>query len=112
MNNGTPWMEEALKDLDTTLVQRNKAYKLDGEFSNFEFAAELAGVAPLDVIMAQTMIKLGRIKGQMKNGESGFDSMLDSYRDFAGYATIMFAYVLREFTELRVAENVGEDEEW
>lgn len=106
------WMEAALKDLDETLVQRNKAYKIDGEFSNFEFAASLAGLAPLDVIMSQTAIKLGRIKGQMRNGESSFDSMLDSYRDLAGYATIMFAYVLRELTELRTTENVTEGEEW
>ncbi len=98
------WMQRALDDLQATLVERNKGYKIDGEFSNFSFAADIAGIDTATVIMSQLAIKLGRIKGQMENGESTREGVLDSYRDLAGYSVILFAYMSKILDEL-VAEE-------
>ncbi|QIA28855.1 hypothetical protein [Streptomyces phage JXY1] len=60
---GKLFIETALMDLGVTLQQKNSDYKIDGEFSNFEYAAEIAGTDTLGAIMTQIGIKLGRLKG-------------------------------------------------
>lgn len=104
-------MEAALVELRSTLLDRNENYKIDGEFSNFEFAATIAGIDPLDVMMSQTAIKLGRIKGLWSKERVDNDALLDSYKDLAGYSVIMFAYALQHLYD-QAPENVSEDEEW
>lgn len=88
------YMEAALEELQSVLVERNRDYKIDGEFSNFEFAARVADLLPEDVMVSQLAIKLGRIKGLKAKGYVNQDALLDSYKDLAGYATILFAYSL------------------
>lgn len=88
------YMEAALAELQSVLVERNRDYKIDGEFSNFEFAARVADLLPEDVMISQLAIKLGRIKGLKVKGSVNQDALLDSYKDLAGYATILFAYSL------------------
>ena len=89
------FIEMALKDLGATLSAKNSDYKLDGEFSNFEFAAEAAGIPPSRVMMAQVGIKLGRIQGILSSTRPiQNESLMDSFKDLAGYAVILYAYEL------------------
>lgn len=90
------YMEAALVELQSVLVERNRDYKIDSEFSNFEFAGSISGVETVDVILSQLSIKLGRIKGLRGKAPSENNqlALLDSYKDLAGYATILFAYAL------------------
>jgi|SRR5437867_621487 len=92
------WIQGALDELKFTLASKNEDYKIEGEFSNFEFAAEIAGIEPLDAITSQLAIKLGRIKGlwASENGPQN-ESLVDSYKDLAGYAVILYAYVLSTY---------------
>lgn len=85
----------ALEDLGVTLGQKNSDYKIDGEFSNFEFAGQAAGIPPRRVMMAQVGIKLGRIQGILSSTRTiNNESLLDSFKDLAGYAVILYAYEL------------------
>lgn len=85
----------ALEDLGVTLGQKNSDYKIDGEFSNFEFAGQAAGIPPRRVMMAQVGIKLGRIQGILSSARTiNNESLLDSFKDLAGYAVILYAYEL------------------
>lgn len=88
------YIAEALADLGSTLQQKNSDYKIDGEFSNFEYAAELSGSDTLGVIMTQIGIKLGRLKGLPE--EVYNEPKLDTYKDLAGYAIILYAFSLKE----------------
>lgn len=88
------YIEAAIKELSKTLTSKNEDYRIgDGEFSNFEFAAHVTGSTAKAVILNQLAIKLGRIKGA---GEEGFnnESLMDSFKDLAGYAIILYAYEL------------------
>lgn len=87
------FIETALADLGITLEQKNSDYKIDGEFSNFEYAAEIAGTDTLGAIMTQIGIKLGRLKGLPE--EVYNESKLDTFKDLAGYAVILYAYAMK-----------------
>ncbi len=93
-------VERALEELKKVLVSKNKDYKIGGEFSNFEFAADVvgAGMQTEDVMLTQIGIKLGRILG-LRTSEDlvpNNESLQDSYMDLAGYAIILYAYASRE----------------
>lgn len=90
----TSYIAAALADLGYTLERKNSDYKIDGEFSNFEYAAELSGSDTLGVILTQIGIKLGRLKGLPE--EVYNEPKLDTYKDLAGYAVILYAYALKE----------------
>ena len=83
---------KAIADLNETLAHKNQDYRINGEFSNFEFAADNAGVEPDTVMLTQLFIKLGRLKGLNKNPNN--ETRLDTYKDLAGYAIILYAYAL------------------
>ena len=85
------YIEYAISDLHDTLKSKNADYRIDGEFSNFEFAAEVAGIETVDAIATQVGIKLGRIKGL---SDPNNEALLDSYKDLAGYAIILYAHAL------------------
>jgi hypothetical protein len=88
------WVQSALEDLSRTLAEKNHDYKIDGEFSNFEYAAELSGSDVLGVMMTQIGIKLGRLKGLPE--EVYNEPKIDTYKDLAGYAVILYAYVMSQ----------------
>lgn len=88
------YIELALKDLQETLASKNHDYKIDGEFSNFEYAAELSGSDVLGVMMTQIGIKLGRLKGLPE--EVYNEPRIDTYKDLAGYAVILYAYIISQ----------------
>ncbi len=88
------WIDAAIEDLRQTLSEKNHDYKIDGEFSNFEYAAELSGSDVLGVMMTQIGIKLGRLKGLPE--EVYNEPKIDTYKDLAGYAVILYAYVMSQ----------------
>jgi hypothetical protein len=90
------WIDAAIEDLRHTLSEKNHDYKIDGEFSNFEYAAELSGSDVLGVMMTQIGIKLGRLKGLPE--EVYNEPKIDTYKDLAGYAVILYAYVMSQYT--------------
>jgi hypothetical protein len=86
----------ALTNLSETLQKKNSDYRLGSEFSNFYFAADVAGISPTDVAMSQIGIKIGRIKGLAgkKDEDINYESLLDSYKDLAGYAVLLYGMML------------------
>ena len=98
MSNSDPnsWIDAAIEDLRQTLAAKNHDYKIDGEFSNFEYAAELSGSDVLGVMMTQIGIKLGRLKGLPE--EVYNEPKVDTYKDLAGYAVILYAYIMSQHT--------------
>lgn len=95
MQNPDSWIEAALEELRDTLASKNEDYRIGGEFSNFEFAADLVGgeLDPQTVMLTQIAIKLGRIKGLEADMNFSFESYADTIKDLAGYAVIMYAYL-------------------
>lgn len=83
--------ERALNSLKDLLVSKNEDYRIDGEFSNFEFAAKVAGVSVETVFLVQIGIKMGRLMGarRSKNNESYEDTIVD----LNGYTTLYNAYI-------------------
>jgi len=86
----------ALAVLGETLQRKNSDYKIDGEFSNFEFAAQVAETSTLDAILTQVGIKLGRLQGLRQQAWVSNESIQDTYKDLAGYAIILYAFSLKE----------------
>jgi hypothetical protein len=96
------YIEDAIIELERTLSSKNSDYRIDGEFSNFEQAAKTArqitGVqfTADEVIATQIGIKLGRLEGLPP--EPNNESRLDTLKDLAGYAIILYAYTLSQST--------------
>lgn len=90
-NIKTSAIERSLDEMCMILNSKNADYRIDGEFSNFEFAADIAGLNVVDVMLIQIGIKLGRLKGA--EGDYNNESAADTIRDLAGYAIILNAYI-------------------
>lgn len=88
------WIPAALDELSITLNEKNHDYKVNTEFSNFEFAAAISGVNPGDVMLTQIGIKLGRLKGLADGKNPKNEAVYDTIKDLAGYAVILYAYTM------------------
>lgn len=88
------WIGRALLELNEVLESKNADYKIDGEFSNFMYAADVVGggMSPDAVMLTQIGIKLGRLQGLPDDPRN--ESRLDTIKDLAGYAVILYAYFL------------------
>lgn len=86
-------IQESVALLGRTLKNKNEDYKVDTEFSNFEQAAEFAGISPFQVMLAQIGIKYTRVKGLQNFESTNYESLKDSLLDLAGYAIITHAYL-------------------
>lgn len=88
------WIGRALLELNEVLESKNADYKIDGEFSNFMYAADVVGggMSPDAVMLTQIGIKLGRLQGLPDDPRN--ESRLDTVKDLAGYAVILYAYSL------------------
>lgn len=85
----------ALAELEIVLSSKNEDYAPTGEFSNFEEAAKQVGkhMEVEDVMLAQIIIKLTRIRRLRESGAApNNESLEDSYKDLAGYAVLLYAY--------------------
>ena len=91
------YIEMALKDLGEVLSKKNSDYKVTGsEFSNFTYAADVAGITPREAMLTQIGIKLGRLKGLIQSSKDpNWESIEDTVKDLAGYAIILYAYHMR-----------------
>jgi hypothetical protein len=89
------WIELAIALLRDTLATKNDDYRIDGEFSNFEFAAGIAGIETYRSILNQLAIKIGRLKG-IEGKDVNHETSADTYKDLAGYAIILYAYALSQ----------------
>lgn len=98
MSSETPptnsWIRQAIYELSLTLDSKNQDYRIGGEFSNFEYAAEVSGVTTIQVMMSQLGIKIGRLTGLSDNPNN--ESFKDSVKDLAGYAVILYGYLMSE----------------
>lgn len=88
------WIETALDELRTTLAGKNEDYRIGGEFSNFEYATKIAATTTTQVMLTQIGIKVGRLVGLSDTPKN--ESFKDSVKDLAGYATILYGYLLQE----------------
>lgn len=88
-------IQRSVERLAKTLDGKNKDYAGEaGEFSNFYQSSDIAGITPLEVIVAQIGIKVSRIQNLKKGGaEAEYESLKDSLLDLAGYAVIGHAYM-------------------
>lgn len=92
-----PLIQQSAGLLARTLQGKNNDYRVDGEFSNFERAADFASTAPIKVMMTQIAIKYTRIQGGLRSDESfNYESLKDSLLDLAGYAVIAHAYLSKD----------------
>jgi hypothetical protein len=87
------YIQASAETLAEVLSSKNHDYAPTGEFSNFEKAAEIAGIEPIDVMVAQAAIKMTRIQSIMGKPQAYAESMADSLLDLAGYALIAHAYL-------------------
>lgn len=91
----TLWIPEAIEEISRTLSSKNADYRLGGEFSNFEFAAQVAGTTPAHVMLTQIGIKVGRLIGLLQaQTEPNNESVADTIKDLHGYAAILHAWSL------------------
>lgn len=90
------FIETALTELGAVLKRKNSDYKVtSSEFSNFHYAADVAGISTRDAMLTQIGIKLGRLKGLTRSGKNPeWESIEDTAKDLAGYAVILYAYYL------------------
>jgi len=90
------FIETALEELGAVLKRKNSDYKVtSSEFSNFHYAADVAGISTRDAMLTQIGIKLGRLKGLTQSGKNPeWESIEDTAKDLAGYAVILYAYYL------------------
>jgi len=114
------YIQASADALAETLLSKNSDYAPTGEFSNFEKSAELAGISVTQLITAQVAIKMTRIEKLI--GTTGApkvigESLMDSFLDLAGYATIGHAWLSQlqgatEYNEAseapRVADLIGQ----
>lgn len=91
--NPNSYIQASAEQLAETLLSKNQDYAPTGEFSNFEKAAEVAGIGPMQVITAQAAIKMTRIESLTNHGDYNHESLVDSFLDLAGYAIIAHAYL-------------------
>lgn len=89
------YIQASVETLAETLSSKNHDYAPEGEFSNFEKAAEIAGTNAMIVMTAQAAIKMTRIQSLMdpRAGTYENESLKDSFLDLAGYALIAHAYL-------------------
>jgi hypothetical protein len=90
---GQMFIPMALAEMRETLEKKNEDYRLSSnEFSNFYYAANVAGVNTETVILCLIGIKLGRLRGLLEDGRNiNYESIADTKKDLANYATILYA---------------------
>lgn len=86
-------IQKSVRLLADTLDGKNQDYTGSrGEFFNFEKAAQIASIDPLDVMMSQIGIKITRLQA-LRGGSAQNEPFVDSFLDLAGYAIIAHAYM-------------------
>lgn len=90
----TNFIQGVAEELKLTLSGKNQDYAPGEEFSNFEEASVVAGIAPFDLIIAMIGIKVSRVRNLHVNALSpNNESLRDSLLDLAGYSVIAAAWL-------------------
>lgn len=94
MKDRTSFIQGVAEELKLTLSGKNQDYAPGEEFSNFEEASVVAGIAPFDLIIAMIGIKVSRVRNLHVNSLSpNNESLRDSFLDLAGYSVIAAAWL-------------------
>lgn len=90
------WIGLALEDMSEILLSKNDDYRIGGQFSNFEFAAQVAGTTPAHAMLTQIGIKVGRLIGLLQSQKTpNNEAVSDTIKDLHGYAAILHAWSLK-----------------
>lgn len=87
------YIAASAEHLAETLTKKNSDYAPTGEFSNFEKAADAAGISVTQLITAQIAIKMTRIEKLIGQADALNEPLVDSFLDLAGYAVIGHAWL-------------------
>lgn len=87
------YIQSSARLLAETLLSKNEDYRVQGEFSNFERAADFSCITVMDVLLTQIAIKFTRIQGMNDLITPNNESVKDSLLDLAGYAIIAHAWM-------------------
>lgn len=89
-----PAFNQLLDDMKALHESKNSDYAVDGSpYSNFEFAAQAAGVTVEQVFRVMIGIKLARLQALRGAGKApNHESLADTERDLAVYAALMASY--------------------
>jgi hypothetical protein len=84
--------------------RKNHDYAEDGNpYSNFEKAAALAGIEPVQAVLTLIGVKTARIAELNKGKQANFEPLEDSLRDLAVYSVIALA-MMGAFDDLSVSQ--------
>lgn len=104
------WVQSALTDLSHNLASKNEDYRIDGEFSNFESVAKALGIPVETAILTQLYTKLGRLQGL--SNSPNHEAKIDTYHDLAGYAVILYAYIMSTREDVLDTQPYSEGDAW
>lgn len=88
----------AIAEIQTTHDKKNQDYATDeNPYSNFELAAQIAGVEPIEVFKTLIGVKLARlVELEAKGKTPNFESIEDTWKDLAVYAAMGYSYQLQD----------------
>lgn len=87
---------DALDELREVLTAKQHDYAGEDPFDNFRESAALAGIEPDESMLNLVGVKLSRIRNLRRGKDPVNEPLLDSYKDHAGYAIILYAYAKQE----------------
>lgn len=86
------YIEAAALEALRVMKGKNQDYAPTTEFSNFERAAEFAGVTVEEAILVQIGIKITRLEAQHDGREANYETVDDTLLDLQNYTNILRAY--------------------
>lgn len=98
---------EALDELREVLTAKQHDYAASDPFDNFRESAALADIDPEQSMLNLIGVKLSRIRNLRRDREPVNEPLLDSYKDHAGYAIILYAYAKQEAEKNSLGRMVG-----
>ncbi len=85
----------ALEEMRKTHDSKNEDYATaDNPYSNFEEAADAAGISVDEQFMALLGVKWARLRQLLSGKTPNHESLADNLKDFANYAAIWYSYHL------------------
>ena len=88
-----PKFDALLREMEQIHDKKNKDYAEEGNpYSNFEFAAKVAGCSPDTIFRALIGVKLARLDELLKGKQPNNESLNDTLLDLAVYSAIWASY--------------------
>ena len=90
-----PKFIKALENMRETHDTKNEDYAEEGNpYSNFEEAGETAGITTDQQFLSLIGVKLARLRQLFSGKTPNYESLEDTLKDLAVYATILYSYHL------------------